>query len=114
MIGLVVVSHSAALASGLAELVRGVGGAEIPLRATGGVDAPGRPLGTDAAAVQRAIEEVWSPDGVLVLVDLGSAVLSAELARDLLAPARAGRVLVCGAPLVEGAVAAAVQIGLGA
>ncbi len=113
MVGLVVVSHSAGLAAGIGELVRGLGGESIPFRAVGGLDLPGQPLGTDAAAVQRAIEEVWSPDGVLVLADLGSAVLSAELAKDLLGEGQAERVLVCDAPLVEGAVAAAVLIGLG-
>ena len=53
-------------------------------RVAGGLDQPGSPLGTDAMRVVRAIEEVWSPDGVLVLMDLGSAVLSAEMALDLL------------------------------
>ena len=61
----------------------------------------------------RAIEDVWSEDGVLVLMDLGSAVLSAELALDLLDEERRARVLLTAAPLVEGAVAAAVAAGLG-
>ncbi|HET9595596.1 MAG TPA: dihydroxyacetone kinase phosphoryl donor subunit DhaM, partial [Anaeromyxobacteraceae bacterium] len=113
MVGIVVVSHSARLAEGVAELVRGVGGPELPFRATGGVDAPGRPLGTDAALVRDAIEEVWSEDGVLVLMDLGSALLSADLALEMLAPGHRDRVRLCGAPVVEGAVAAAVQAGQG-
>ena len=64
--------------------------------------------------VVRAIEEAWSEDGVLVLMDLGSAVLSAEMALDLLPEERRGRVLLSEAPLVEGAVAAAVAAGRGA
>ena len=114
MVGLVIVSHSARLAEGVAELVQGMGGPEVPLRATGGVDVPGRPLGTDALSVLRAIEEVYSEDGVLVLMDLGSAVLSAEMALDMLPPGRRARVVLCEGPVVEGAVSAAVQARLGA
>ena len=114
MVGLVIVSHSARLAEGVAELVRGLGGPEVPVAAAGGLDAPGAPLGTDAARVKGAIEEVYSDDGVLVLMDLGSALLSAELAVELLPEGRRGRVLLCEAALVEGAVAAAVQSRLGA
>ena len=113
MVGLVIVSHSARLAEGVAELARGVGGAGLALAATGGLDLPGQPLGTDAMLVLRAIEQVYSDDGVLVLMDLGSAVLSAELALDLLPPERRAHVALCEAPLVEGAVAAAVQARLG-
>ena len=113
MVGLVIVSHSARLAEGVAELARGVGGADLALAATGGLDLPGQPLGTDAMLVLRAIEAVYSDDGVVVLMDLGSAVLSAELALDLLPAERRAHVVLCEAPLVEGAVAAAVQARLG-
>ena len=113
MVGLVIVSHSARLAEGVAELARGVGGADLALAATGGLDLPGQPLGTDALLVLRAIEAVYADDGVVVLMDLGSAVLSAELALDLLPAERRDRVVLCEAPLVEGAVAAAVQARLG-
>ncbi|MGB2952132.1 MAG: phosphoenolpyruvate--protein phosphotransferase, partial [Gaiellaceae bacterium] len=66
-----------------------------------------------AVRVAEAIERADSGDGVLVLMDLGSAVLSAETALDLLPPERRARVLLCEAPLVEGAVAAAVAARLG-
>ena len=113
MVGLVIVSHSARLAEGVAELARGVGGADLALAATGGLDLPGQPLGTDALLVLRAIEAVYADDGVVVLMDLGSALLSAELALDLLPAERREHVVLCEAPLVEGAVAAAVQARLG-
>ena len=113
MVGLVIVSHSARLAEGVAELARGVGGADLALAATGGLDLPGQPLGTDAMLVLRAIEAVYTDEGVVVLMDLGSAVLSAELALDLLPAERREHVVLCEAPLVEGAVAAAVQARLG-
>ncbi|MBI4770423.1 MAG: phosphoenolpyruvate--protein phosphotransferase [Chloroflexi bacterium] len=113
MVGLVIVSHSARLAEGVAELARGMAGPDVQLAATGGLDLPDRPLGTDAGLVLQAIEGVYSDDGVLVLMDLGSAVLSAEMALETLLPDRRSRVLLCEAPLVEGALAAAVQARLG-
>jgi phosphocarrier protein FPr len=113
MVGLVVVSHSATLAQGVAELVRGLPGPAVALAVAGGLDLPDRPLGTDAYLVQRAIAQVFSEDGVLVLMDLGSAVLSAEMALEAFPPDRRARIALCEAPLVEGAVAAAVEAQLG-
>jgi phosphoenolpyruvate-protein phosphotransferase/dihydroxyacetone kinase phosphotransfer subunit len=113
MVGIVIVSHSAKLAEGVAELARGMG-AEVPIELAGGIDAPEPGLGTDAAQVLDAIERADQGDGVLVLMDLGSAVLSAEMALDLLPEERRERVTLSEAPLVEGAVAAAVTAKLGA
>jgi multiphosphoryl transfer protein len=113
VVGLVIVSHSATLAEGVAELARGMG-AEVPIELAGGIDAPEPALGTDAAQVLEAIERADQGDGVLVLMDLGSAVLSAEMALDLLPEERRERVVLSEAPLVEGAVAAAVTAKLGA
>jgi phosphocarrier protein FPr len=114
VIGIVIVSHSTRLAEGAAELARGMAGPEVSLAAVGGLDLPERPLGTDATLIVQAIEQVYSDDGVLILMDLGSALLSAEMALDMLTPERRTHVLLCDAPLVEGAVAAAVQARLGA
>jgi multiphosphoryl transfer protein len=113
VVGLVIVSHSSKLADGVAELAHGMG-AEVPIELAGGIDAPEPALGTDATRVLEAIERADQGDGVLVLMDLGSAVLSAEMALDLLPPEQRERVLLCEAPLVEGAVAAAVTAKLGA
>jgi phosphoenolpyruvate-protein phosphotransferase/dihydroxyacetone kinase phosphotransfer subunit len=113
MVGLVIVTHSTTLAAGVAELARGMGG-EVPIELAGGIDAPEPALGTDAMRVAEAIERADEGDGVLVLMDLGSAVLSAEMALDLLPAERRERVLLCEAPLVEGAVAGAVTAKLGA
>ena len=110
MIGIVVVSHSPALARAAVDLAQQmVTGAGPVIEIAAGAD--GR-LGTDATDVARALERAASPDGVLVLMDLGSAVLSAELALEL-APA-AGEVRLCAAPLVEGLVAAVVRAAGGA
>jgi phosphocarrier protein FPr len=113
VVGVVIVSHSATLADGVAELARGMGGDDVRLAVAGGLDAPDRPMGTDAMLVLQAIQEVWSEDGVLVLMDLGSAVLSAEMAVDFLPDEQKARVRLSDAPVVEGAVAAVVAARLG-
>ena len=112
MVGIVVVSHSDALAEGVVKLAREMGGADLALEAAGGTEDAGV-LGTDAERVRAAIERAMSPDGVLVLMDLGSALMSAEFALELLDDPP-GRVLLSEAPLVEGAVAAAAAASGGA
>jgi phosphoenolpyruvate-protein phosphotransferase/dihydroxyacetone kinase phosphotransfer subunit len=112
VVGIVIVSHSEALAKGVVALAREMGGEELALEAAGGLDEPGA-LGTDAGRVQAAIERAMSEDGVLVLMDLGSALMSAEFAIEMLGDS-SGRVLMSDAPLVEGAVAAAVAARGGA
>ncbi len=113
MVGLVLVSHSRALAEALAELASQVGGAAaLPVIVVGGTGPQCRELGTDATAIAEAIQSLYTPDGVVVLMDLGSAVLSAEMAFELLPDAMRPHIHCCAAPLVEGAVAAVVQIGL--
>lgn len=112
MVGLVIVSHSAALAEGVVTLAREMGGEELALEAAGGMEEPGA-LGTDAERVRSAIERAMSKDGVLVLMDLGSALMSAEFAIELLDDPP-GPVRMSEAPLVEGAVAAAVAARGGA
>ena len=111
MIGIVVVSHSRALADAVVELATQMtpdGGPTIAVAA--GADGG---LGTDATAVAEALTEAASPDGVLVLMDLGSAVMSAELAIEL-AELDGTEVRLSPAPLVEGLVAAVVRAAGGA
>ena len=116
MVGIVVVSHSEALANGVVRLAREMAGDELALEAAGGIEDsdPAHPvLGTDANRVRAAIERAMSADGVLVLMDLGSALMSAEFAVELLEDPP-GPVRLSAAPLVEGAVAAAVAASGGA
>lgn len=113
MVGIVIVSHSRRLAEGAADLARQMGGDGVAIQTAGGTDDSGEQIGTDAMLVLRAIESAWSDDGVLVLMDLGSAVLSAEMALDFLDAERRAKVLLTDAPIVEGAVAAAVTAKLG-
>jgi phosphocarrier protein FPr len=112
MVGLVIVSHSRALAEGLLGLLRQVASPTLSVAIAAGIGEDRSEFGTDAVEIMDAIQSVYSEDGVLVLMDLGSAVLSAKLALDLLPSEMTDKIRFCGAPLVEGAVAAAVQIGL--
>ena len=88
-----------------------MGGEDVAIAAAGGMDDGA--TGTDAERVRLAVEQVRSPDGVLILMDLGSALMSAEMAVEML-DADGGQVVLCGAPLVEGAVAAAARARGGA
>jgi PTS hybrid protein len=110
-VGLVVVSHSAKIAEGVVELA-GQMAAAVRIQAAGGTDDGG--IGTDATLIAEAITAADEGEGVLVLVDLGSAVLSAQLAIDELVEEEArDRVRIAEAPVVEGAVFAAIQAATG-
>lgn len=116
MIGIVAVSHSAALAEaavGLALQMVPTSAPRVLIAAGAGTDADGAPIfGTDATRVSAAVAELADTDGVLVLMDLGSAVLSAELALELSPPAVPVRL--SAAPFVEGLLAAVVRAAGGA
>ena len=111
MVNLVIVSHCRRLAEGVKELADSMANSAIKIAAVGGVmnDDGSYRLGTDAIRIGEAVREVWDPDGVLLLVDLGSAVLSAELALDMLPDEISDRCRISNAPLVEGAVVAALE-----
>jgi PTS hybrid protein len=110
MIGLVIVSHSPRLAEAAVDLaLQMVHGSVPPIRIAAGVE--GR-FGTDAAAVAAAIDEIRGADGVLVITDLGSAVLSAGLALELMESGT--DVIVSGGPFVEGITAGLVLAATGA
>ena len=111
---LVLVSHSKALAEGLRDMVVQVAGDGVRVAAAGGT-ADGR-LGTNAEAIVETLRAILAEtgDGVLVLLDLGSAWLSVEMALEELSETERARVCVSEAPLVEGAVLAAVQASIGA
>jgi len=101
VIGLAVVSHSQKAAEGICELAREMGG-EAPLEAAGGDNGE---IGTNADRIGEAIAAADEGDGVVVLVDLGSAVMNAELAIEMTdANAR-----IADAPVLEGALNAAVE-----
>ncbi|MEN4479090.1 phosphoenolpyruvate--protein phosphotransferase [Mycolicibacterium cosmeticum] len=106
-VGLVVVSHSRPLARAAVALAQEmVHGKDIRIAIAAGLD--DTTFGTDAADIVDAVTDADSGDGTVVLMDLGSAVLSAELALELLDDEVRERVVLCPAPLVEGLVVAAV------
>ena len=110
MVGLVLVSHSPKIAEGTAELVRQMAGEEVEIAAVGG-DAEGG-FGTDAERIEAAVRDL-DADEVLVFMDLGSAVLSAETVLEMLPPERRENVRLVDAPFVEGAFAAGVIASTG-
>jgi phosphoenolpyruvate---glycerone phosphotransferase subunit DhaM len=110
VVGLVLVSHSQRVAEGTAELVRQMAG-EVEVSAVGG-DSDGA-LGTDPERIQGAIEDLEA-DEILVFMDLGSAVLSAETVMETLSSGLRERVWLVDAPFVEGAFAAGVTASTGA
>jgi len=117
MVGIVIVSHSEKLATGVLELANQMvqGAVNVPgMAIAAGIDDAENPLGTDALQIYQAIESVYSDQGVVVLMDLGSAILSAEMALEFLSEEQRDKVKLCEAPLVEGAIAAAVQAATGA
>ena len=110
-VGLVIVSHSAKVAEGVVELA-GQMAEEVQVLAAGGTD--DGEIGTSATKIAAAIEAADSGDGALVLVDLGSAVLSARMAiEELVGDQHRERVRISEGPLVEGAVIGAVQASTG-
>jgi dihydroxyacetone kinase phosphotransfer subunit len=93
-------------------MVRQMVGQEVPLGWCGGD--PGGGLGTNVEAILAAIQAAWSEQGVAILVDLGGAETNSEMAIEMLPEIRRGRVVVCNAPIVEGAVMAATEAASGA
>ena len=103
MVGIVIVSHSQKLAEGVVELA-GVMAEKVPVVAAGGLEDGS--LGTSYDKIHDAIEEVYSEDGVAVLADIGSSVMTAEI---VLEDMNRSNVILVDCPLVEGAILAAVE-----
>jgi dihydroxyacetone kinase phosphotransfer subunit len=110
-VGIVIVSHSPDVARGAADMVRQMVGDDVPLAWCGG--APGGGLGTNVEEILSAIQRAWSETGVAILVDLGGAETNSEMAIEMLPDAQQSRVVVCNAPIVEGAVMAATEASAG-
>jgi dihydroxyacetone kinase phosphotransfer subunit len=111
LVGLVIVSHSAKVADGTLELAAQMAGDEVRIVAAGGL-ADGA-IGTDATRIAAAIQAADAGAGVVVMTDLGSAVLSASTALEMLDEEQAARVRLSRGPIVEGAIVAAIQASVG-
>ncbi len=107
MVGIVIVSHSEKIAQGVIELCTQMA-PEVSMAAAGGL--PGGEIGTDFARIYEAIESVMSEDGVAVLFDLGSALMTTEMVMEQF---EGSRIMLADAPIVEGAVVAAVSASMG-
>ncbi len=110
MIGIVLVAHSHLLAKGLEEMATQMSRNLVKIVAAGGID--DETIGTNAERIHQAILEAYSPDGVLILFDLGSALMSTQMAIEMLPPEKQPLVKLSSAPMVEGAIVAAVEASL--
>ena len=106
-VSIVIVSHSRDVARGAGDMVHQMVGDEVRVACCGGD--PGGGLGTDVAAIMEAIKSVYSPKGVAILVDLGGAETNSEMAIEMLPEGMRSSIVVCNAPIVEGAVMAATE-----
>ena len=106
-VSIVIVSHSVDVAKGAADMVRQMVGDEVKVAFCGGNLDGG--LGTSVPRIVDAIDAAWSPKGVAILVDLGGAETNSEMAIEMLPVERRAYVVVCNAPIVEGAVMAATE-----
>ena len=107
MVGIVIVSHSQKIAEGVVELAKQMA-ASVPMAAAGGL--PDGAIGTDFQKIYEAVEAVQSDDGVAILFDLGSAIMTTEM---VLESFEGVTIKMADAPLVEGAIAAAVTASMG-
>lgn len=113
MISIVIVSHSEKVAQGAAEIAQEMNTAGVTIRPAGGTG-DGR-IGTNTELIMQALEEVYTGDEILVFADLGSSVLSTEMAiemLDMVNPEIGKKVRIVNAPIVEGVVFAAIQAGM--
>jgi len=92
MVGLVLVSHNTKLATGVQEMVWEMAGRDFPVAVAAGAGEDHQALGTDAVHISKVLQQFCERDGAVVLMDVGSAVLSAGMALELLEPACRGRV----------------------
>jgi dihydroxyacetone kinase phosphotransfer subunit len=111
VVSIVIVSHNHLLAEGLKQMAMEMSRDTVKIATAGGVDEVR--MGTNAERIYEAIQEVYNPDGVLILFDLGGALFSTQVALEMLAPEQQGKVKLSGAPIVEGTLVAVVEASLG-
>ncbi len=106
-VGIVIVSHSPDVAKGAADMVKQMVGDGVPLAWCGGD--PGGGIGTSVENIMAAIDRAWSDRGVAILFDLGGAETNSQMAVEMLPPEKQAKIVICNAPVVEGAVIAATE-----
>ncbi len=108
MVGFVIVSHSEKLAQGVVDLARMMA-KETPIAAAGGLEDGS--FGTSFEKISNAVDEVYSDDGVIMLMDMGSAVMTAEMVIEAMEDRK---IVMADCPIAEGAVAGTVSAESGA
>ncbi|ADQ13516.1 dihydroxyacetone kinase phosphoryl donor subunit DhaM [Halanaerobium hydrogeniformans] len=111
MVNILLVSHSVEIAKGTKELAEQMKQGDVEIVAVGGTEAGD--LGTNPDAIESAVNEIDKSDGLIILADLGSAVMSVNMVLDWLDDEVREKIHLADAPFVEGAVIAAVESGMG-
>lgn len=113
MVGIVVISHSSKAAEGIKEIaIQMADNPDLKIMPCGGNKDNG--IGTAPDKIHQAIEEVYSEDGVVVIADLGSAVMSVEMIIENMPVEKAKKIKIADAPILEGTVMAAIEASMGA
>jgi PTS hybrid protein len=110
MIGLVIVSHSNKISEGVVDLCYEMAGEDLKIISAGGTS-DGR-IGTDPMLIKESIEKTYDGDGVVILADIGSSIMSSELAIEMLEEGIKEKVHILDAPIVEGSIAVSVQASI--
>lgn len=110
MVSLLIVSHSESLAKGIKELAKEMSG-DVIIEAVGGTD-EGR-LGNDYDKIYKALDKIYTDDGVLVLFDLGSSYLTTEMVKEAFEIEGRDKIKIIDAAMVEGAVISSIEMSLG-
>lgn len=110
MLGIVVISHSQKVAEGIKDIAEQMNDGKVKIMAEGGVD--GDRIGTNPLRIKDAIEEAYTNDSVLIFADMGSAIMNAELAIDMIEDKIREHTFIVDAPLVEGVIAAVIQAAI--
>jgi len=108
MVGIVIVSHSQKIAEGAKELAHQMA-PDAQIAAAGGMQ--NGEIGTDVAKITDAIQSVLSDDGVVVVVDLGSAIMSSEMAIEMIPDNE--KIIIVDSPIIEGTIFGAVESTIG-
>jgi len=111
MVNIILVSHVKEIAEGVKKLAEQMNQADVKITAIGGT--PDGDIGTNPDAIEAAVNESDKEDGVIILADLGSAVMSVNMVLEWLDDEVREKVVLADAPFVEGAVVAAVEAGMG-
>lgn len=110
MVSLLIVSHSEKLANGVKELAKEMA-SDVNIEAVGGNEEGG--LGSDYNKIFEALDSIYTSDGVIILFDLGSSLMTTQIVMEILEAEGKKNIVILDAPIVEGAVVAAVEISIG-